>query len=79
MAHSRNNGRGKAAAPSQTKPAGTRSSQVFESKTVDVTPQQIAEAAYYLWRQRGGNEMVNWLEAERLLKTKNAAAGRTSR
>ncbi len=27
----------------------------------------VAEAAYFLWLQRGGNETVNWLEAEAML------------
>jgi hypothetical protein len=35
-----------------------------------VTPQAIAEAAYYLWLERGGNEVVNWLEAEATLKAR---------
>ena len=74
MAQSRGNGRSKPAV-NQTTPAGKRSAQVFESKSVEVTPQQIAEAAYYLWRQRGGNETVNWLEAERMLKTQAASGG----
>ena len=34
------------------------------------TAQAIAEAAYFLWLQRGGNETVNWLEAERMLRAK---------
>lgn len=33
-----------------------------------LTRQAIAEAAYFLWQQRGGNEIVNWLEAEAMLK-----------
>jgi hypothetical protein len=40
-----------------------------------ITWQAIAEAAYFLWQQRGGNELVNWVEAEAMLK-KNAGARR---
>jgi len=29
----------------------------------------IAEAAYFLWLRRGGNEIVNWLEAEATLRS----------
>lgn len=29
---------------------------------------QIAREAYFLWLRRGGNEVVNWLEAESQLK-----------
>ena len=36
--------------------------------TNGVTQQAIAEAAYFLWQQRGGNEVVNWLEAESMLR-----------
>jgi hypothetical protein len=33
-----------------------------------ITRQAIAEAAYFLWKSRGGNDVVNWLEAEAALK-----------
>jgi hypothetical protein len=39
-----------------------------------VTRQQIAEAAYYLYLQRGGNDLVNWLDAEAMLRAKSAKA-----
>ncbi len=32
------------------------------------TRAEIEEAAYRLWLSRGGNEVVNWLEAERTLR-----------
>lgn len=35
-----------------------------------VTREQIAQEAYYLWQKRGGNETVNWLEAEAALKAR---------
>jgi hypothetical protein len=73
MAQMRGNGRSKTAA-NHTTPAGKRT-QVVESKSVEVTSQQIAEAAYFLWRQRGGNETVNWLEAERMLKSQATGGG----
>jgi hypothetical protein len=33
----------------------------------------VAEAAYFLWQKRGGDQFANWLEAEAKLKhgTKN--------
>lgn len=34
------------------------------------TREAIAEAAYFLWLRRGGNETVNWLEAEATLRGK---------
>jgi hypothetical protein len=36
--------------------------------TREPTQQAIAEAAYFLWRERGGSEVVNWLEAEARLR-----------
>lgn len=39
----------------------------------NISRQAVAEAAYYLWLQRGGNETVNWLEAEAMLARKVAA------
>lgn len=35
----------------------------------EVTTQAIAEAAYFLWKKRGGSELVNWLEAEASLRS----------
>jgi hypothetical protein len=32
------------------------------------TREAIAEAAYFLWLQRGGDELVNWIEAEAMLQ-----------
>ena len=40
--------------------------------TSQPSPQAIAEAAYFLWLQRGGNPTVNWLEAEAQLKSQPA-------
>lgn len=34
-----------------------------------ITPEQIAERAYYLYLERGGDELENWLHAERELVT----------
>jgi Protein of unknown function (DUF2934) len=39
------------------------------------TPQAIAEAAYYLWLQRGGSQVDNWLEAEANLRSRTTLAG----
>ena len=46
-----------------------RSSTVEAKPTrIEISQQAIAEAAYYLWLQRGGDEISNWLEAERQLR-----------
>jgi hypothetical protein len=34
-------------------------------REMDVTRAVVAAVAHELWRQFGGNEVVNWLEAER--------------
>lgn len=41
--------------------------------SAEPTVDQIATAAYFLWLERGGNQLVNWLEAERLLRTHSPA------
>jgi hypothetical protein len=38
-------------------------------KTTAIGPEQIAERAYYLYLERGGDEIENWLHAERELVT----------
>jgi Protein of unknown function (DUF2934) len=72
-------GNGKKSAPSVSpfrndtnisRPSGNTS--VVERKPTEVTRQQISEAAYFLWKQRGGSEVSNWLEAERMLKSRIA-------
>ena len=40
----------------------------------NLSRQAVAEAAYYLWLERGGNETVNWLEAEAMLARQHAAS-----
>src|SRR5205814_8126781 len=63
----------------QTTPAGSNAivsvprsttASTFEAKMGknEITRQAIAEAAYYLWLQRGGSEVSNWLDAENKLK-----------
>ena len=61
----------------RTRPVVPRASGSTITTTVEAKPmtgndcmtrQAIAEAAYFLWQQRGGNELVNWLEAEAMLK-----------
>jgi hypothetical protein len=39
----------------------------------NISRDAVAEAAYFLWLERGGNETVNWLEAEAALARKIAA------
>ena len=50
----------------------TRRTTAMEAKPTrsEITRQAIAEAAYYLWLRQGGDEVSNWLEAERQLKAK---------
>jgi hypothetical protein len=51
-------------------PSATRVS-TMEAKPANkqgVDSHRIAEAAYFLWLKRGGNEVVNWLEAEASLR-----------
>ena len=38
-----------------------------KKKVAAPTPEQIAERAYYLHLERGGEELENWLTAEREL------------
>lgn len=73
-----------AAQSSAPKPAATSSSPVaplttgprtgtqIENKPQagGITREMVAEAAYFLWLERGGNEAVNWLEAEAMLAGK---------
>ena len=56
-----------------TRTTGFNSTSTLEGKPTEITRQQIAEQAYFLWKQRGGSEVSNWLEAERLLKSRAAA------
>lgn len=39
-----------------------------------ITSQAVSEAAYYLWLRRGGNDVVNWLEAEAMLRNGETVA-----
>lgn len=60
------------APPMPTRPAAppVRPTQQVEAKPrfAPPSPQAIAEAAYFLWLQRGGNDLDNWLEAEATLR-----------
>ena len=38
-----------------------------------IDPAEIEREAYFVWLERGGNEVVNWLEAERRVKTRHVA------
>lgn len=40
-----------------------------EKKTTATAHDRIAERAYYLYLERGGDEIENWLHAERELVT----------
>lgn len=59
--------------PTQTAPVRSTRGSTLEAKPMTnhqtITAQAIAEAAYFLWLRRGGNEVVNWLEAEAMLQS----------
>ena len=59
------------ATPAKPVAATTPTKITMEAKPTprEITTQQVAEAAYFLWLSRGGNETVNWLEAENMLKS----------
>lgn len=39
-----------------------------ERSTAEPTHEEIAARAYELWLERGGNDIVNWIEAESELR-----------
>lgn len=39
-----------------------------ERSTAEPTHEEIATRAYELWLERGGNDIVNWIEAESELR-----------
>jgi hypothetical protein len=57
------------AKPEVATPSTTKTTMEAKPTPREITTQQVAEAAYFLWLRRGGNETVNWLEAENLLKS----------
>jgi hypothetical protein len=78
----RKNGKARLAATSrQTLPAetgnrGNRTTSMEAKPTrTEITRQAVAEAAYYLWLRQGGDDVSNWLEAERQLSARTPAAG----
>jgi hypothetical protein len=44
--------------------------RVSASAKKEITWDQIAQRAYFLWQSKGGSEMENWLQAERELRSK---------
>jgi len=36
-----------------------------------VDPAEVEREAYLIWLEHGGNEVVNWLEAERRIRTRH--------
>ncbi|MCI0629709.1 MAG: DUF2934 domain-containing protein [Phycisphaerales bacterium] len=71
------------AQPKLSGPSSLGPNQSVRPRTVEVKPtleeitrQNIAEAAYFLWLKRGGDEIANWIEAEAALK--NASLGISS-
>lgn len=60
----------KDAAATKTMTTRTRRSKAASSSVVEskqVTHDMVAQKAYELWRQRGGDAESNWYEAEHLL------------
>jgi|SRR5262245_22254451 len=47
-------------------------------RPVDVTREMVAAVAFALWQHTGGNDVVNWLEAERIIEGVVAKAARRS-
>ena len=61
-----------AAAPADSGPQRPAVKMELKPHTGQPTPQAVAEAAYFLWLQRGGNPTANWLEAEARLRLNRA-------
>lgn len=53
-----------------TRPGVTKGLATVESKAI--THDQIAQAAYFRWLEKGGDPRSNWLEAEAELRAKSA-------
>jgi hypothetical protein len=55
----------------RTGPGQSRTTTTVEAKpgTRDVSRAAGAEAAYFLWLKRGGDDVANWLEAEASLRS----------
>jgi hypothetical protein len=54
-----------------TKPKKAKSSENQKSaakKDSNLSHEEIARQAYMLWLERGGDQLDNWLEAERQLR-----------
>lgn len=71
--------RPKKSQPTAVAPASTATtSRTIEGKPaaipVVISRPAVAEAAYFLWLQRGGSDTVNWLEAEAQLRSQAARA-----
>lgn len=56
----------KTAKTNQTKNSAPKDAPREEMKA-QASQEDIARQAYILWLERGGSEMENWLEAEKLL------------
>jgi hypothetical protein len=55
-------------APSFTGSTGHTRAVEAKPTRIEINQQTVAEAAYYLWLRRGGDDISNWLEAERQLR-----------
>ena len=66
------------ASSSREQQAMPQSAQASMRSAVDVsavTHDMIAHRAYEIWRFEGGNDLTNWLRAERDLRTRNTQRG----
>ena len=54
-------------ATKKTTAAGAAPAKRTRKKKIVPTPDQIAERAYFLHLERGGDQLENWLTAEREL------------
>ena len=55
---------------STTEPKFSKKSQMAKKQEQVPSHVDIALKAYLLWQEKGGTEMENWLEAERILMEK---------
>ena len=50
------------------KKSTTKKTSASSKTAAGPTHEQIAQKAYAIWQKKGGNDLENWLEAERQLR-----------
>ena len=73
MASSRKNAPKLNRPPTIDRGPASRAGDAARPRPIMPSQRAVAEAAYFLWQRRGGDQLTNWLEAEAKLKqsTKN--------